>query len=398
MVKLWVYRNFTEVIRESFKGRMEIDDPHINKDSFRLTNKDGTLLLPFKIISPSQDVQYEHVIVTKDKVKHYGFLLDLNEHYAIIRNNDGEKVIIRHYDNIVYPMRRNLYPYLETLNQEPTSILRYQTSSLTWICRGEIILDQDSILLRIYAVINNKREIKDDVQEIILVSQPSFFSPKTSLMRAAASSMSSSSSSPTMRDETPSSFEDYLTFQLRQYKLPLGVFNIPLLNLHLKTRKFYCYSLETGKSNLILTYEFTTSQDIPYCFVDVHDEEGLFISSNEIKETRKDEVVRLYLAETSLIVSETQVSLQSIPLEDNQGFLSQTKAQFISYVSNHKETDEIVVARYYVGNKKVSSISFMGNHNNDDDDVWLSQGYLNFAYSLPGQSEIKLEGSFILEA
>lgn len=388
MVKFWIYRNFTQVTKENFKGRMEIDDPSINKDSFRLTSKsDEDLLLPFKIIFPSQDVQYEQVIVNKNKVKYYGFLLDLNEHYVTIRNVDDEKVIIRHYDSISYPTRNNLYPYLETLNQGLTSILRYQTSSLTWTCRGDIILEHSTISLRIYAVINNKREIKDDIQEIILVSQPFFFSPEVSLSREMPSKLSSSMMM--MKDEALPSFEDYLTFQLSERELPLGVLNIPLLDLQLGAKKFYSYSLETGKNNLILTYEFTASQDIPSCHVEVHDETGLFISSNEIKETRKDEIIRLYLSETSLIVSETQVSLQSIPFEDN---LSHTKVQFISYVSNHKETDEIVVARYYVGNKKVSSINFV------DDNVWLSQGYLNFAYSLPGQSEVKLKGNFILEA
>ncbi len=395
MARIWIHQSFADIEEEYDGSEKQIED-EINLSSLRLYTRDGDLI-PFVITTPQQHQQYFHdevVTVIKGDQSYSGILQSFTDDIVTILTNADTKLTIRHYDEIIYTTSTYLQSRISALD---SGFLRYQTSSLSWSCRGDIFLSKDNKLshLTAYAVINNthRMDANQDIRQLTLVAgnQPTSQEPiyyesarPQAMLRSAAPMNIGSVSEPT--------FEDYMTFPLNLNELSLGSLYLPLFSLDLsQSKRVYFYNLQQERSPVRVGYLFDAPQDFPSCQVNVHDASGMFIGASQLDEKRKGESVRLYLGETSTILAKTYLTTENIPVPGNT-FWSNTKVSITSQVKNTKEDgdSEDIIARYYVGRSKITQAKCQG--------VVTDDGYLEISLTLrPGEERV-FTCSFVLEA
>lgn len=395
MVRIWIHQGFADIEEEYDGSEKEIND-EINPSSLRLYTRDGHLL-SFSVITPQQEQQFNHdeiVTVIKSGQSYEGILQSFSDEIVTILI-DNNKMTIRRYDEIIYTMAT----YLRTRISSPEpGFLRYQTSSLTWSCQGDIFLSEDNKLsyLTSYAVITNTHRLGKDqtLQQLILVAgkQPTSREPVYYEQSAKLQGLSRSDRPASIGNPTEPTFDDYMTFPVDLDQVPIGSFYLPLFSFDLsKNQRVYFYDLQKERSPVRVGYLFNAPQDFPSCQINVHDASGMFVGSSQLDEKRKGEDVRLYLGETSTIITKTYLTNEEIPIPGNT-FWSNTKVTITSQVKNTKENikPEVIIARYYVGRSKITQSKCQG--------VVTDDGYLEITLTLNPGEEKTFTCSFILEA
>ena len=393
MSRLWIYQSFAE-IEENFSGEDIEIDPNISISSLRLYSQ-GNHLLPLEVITPSQKesiTPHKQVVVIKRGETYNGILQSFNDHTVSLILKTGMVAVVRDYDIIIYRDIKDLY----TIISGPPGLLKYQTSALGWECRGDVFLTQDNNLshLTVYAVINNIQQLAEDqdIKQLILISGkiPVEEQPTLSKQSFTQAQLPMAAMSMRMGEVETPTFQDYMTFPLNLKHLNPGHTYLPLLSFPLtKSQRVYFYNLQKEQSPVQVGYIFDAPQNFPSCRVNVHDASGMFIGTSQLEEKRKDENVRMYLGETSTILTKTYSTTENIPIKGNT-LWSDTKVSITSQVKNTGENKETVIARYYVGRSKISQASCKMMLTDD--------GYLEYTLILQPNEEKNFNCSFILEA
>lgn len=382
--RVWIYHG-SAVIEEDFNGEQRELDPNTNLTSIRFYSREvaSGFLLPFDLITPEHSHDFlasQLVTIVKGAKEYTGNLVSFYSDFVTINDlSEKTKVTIANYDCIRYLKPQLLNPLIKAGTD---GFLRYQTSSLTWLCRGDIYLgNKEDSQINIYAIINNTVLGLSPFQKITLVAgsfplqQESSYVTSLSLLGMNLSSSSSS-------------IAEYMTFPLEIQSLPPGSCYYPLFSLSLgKEKRVYWYLLQDESNNPAqLGYIFTLHQNLPRCQVNVYNPDGMLLGVSELEEKRNGQTIRLILGETSVVTTNTHLTSINTGKANE---VNRRKITVASKITNHSKEAVVVVPRYPIGTSMISQLTCTGSS--------IEHGHVEFTIDLNPNETRVFSCSFFLE-
>lgn len=360
-------------------------------------------IIPFTYLAPTslgtalidrQTGEKVEVTVTKDNSTTTGKIMSLDGSNVTLLTPD-QITSIRKYDQITVNLQEPdlTRPRLHVESNQPF-ILSYLVSNIGWTCVGTILIDNETMHLRLAGNINNQTET--DISAVTtLVSgdvyqnrhRQEVFATKSSFMTQAASA------SPMVSRKVETTLtEDYTKYEVGPHLLQakniveLGTSTYPI-------NKIYIH--RTHESDRVTWgYRFVATGFIPSCAVNVYaiDDQrsiGAYLGSDTLPESQSEDEIDIILGESSMLQCTSLVVVSDVTLKDevalNQYKLSTSEhggawhiitEELTVEITNHNRQAVILILKHPVGDKSIQQITCQSFKQRKD-------GYIEWYFEIP---------------
>lgn len=347
-----------------------------------LDSKNNTI--PFVIDKDTYFEANERVIVTKNGLEYTGSILNIDDRNITIF--DGTIKRIQKYDSVT-----NIKSFDSGLKLQIGSAVHYTisylVSDISWTCVGTATIDKNKMQLHISANINN--DLGNDFQgacKLIAGNVNQYIKPRMNMMMKEMS-VSAQSSQPA----ESSALEDYVSYDIG-YKNLQKQNMFELVNIPLDCYKIYTHITQSG----VVNYGYTCKPSIfiPKCHISLYEMKdgkiNSFIGSTNIRETQKNNIINMYIGESTLVecksivtsmtnIDEVNIAKYKLPNKGWQIVFENVSAD----IRNLTQDPISLKMKHYVGTRTILDNTQCNNYTR------TSEGYIEWDFEIKPSTDIQ---------